>query len=83
MIPAFAVGRTQEIVYRLNQLWNENEVPRIDVFVDSPLAVNVTDVFRLHPECYDRQYALAVLNDAIPWASSAYNTSGASMNRSG
>jgi metallo-beta-lactamase family protein len=63
LIPAFAVGRTQEIVYRLNQLWNENGVPRIDVFVDSPLAVNVTDVFRLHPECYDRQYALAVLNE--------------------
>lgn len=63
LIPAFAVGRTQEIVYRLNQLWNENGLPRVDVFVDSPLAVNVTGVFRLHPECYDREYARAVLDE--------------------
>ncbi len=57
LIPAFAVGRTQEIVYRLNQLWEADKLPRVDVFVDSPLAVNATEVFRLHPECYDSQYA--------------------------
>ncbi len=53
IIPAFSVGRTQEIVYRLNQLWEENELPRMKVFVDSPLAVNATDVFREHVECFD------------------------------
>jgi metallo-beta-lactamase family protein len=56
LIPAFAVGRTQEIVYRLNQLWEARELPPIDVFVDSPLAVNATEVFRVHPECYDEEY---------------------------
>ncbi len=64
LIPAFAVGRTQEIVYRLNQLWEADELPAVDVFVDSPLAVNATEVFRLHPECYDAQYAAELLADS-------------------
>ncbi|HSG82131.1 MAG TPA: MBL fold metallo-hydrolase [Gemmatimonadota bacterium] len=64
MIPAFAVGRTQEIVYRLNQMCGDGELPEIDVFVDSPLAINATDVFRLHPECWDREYREAALTDA-------------------
>lgn len=64
LIPAFAVGRTQEIVYRLNQLWEDNKLPRVDVFVDSPLAVNATEVFRLHPECYDSQYRKELLTDS-------------------
>ena len=53
LVPAFALGRTQEVVYRLNQLWESGELPRLPVFVDSPLAVKVTDVFRAHPECYN------------------------------
>lgn len=53
IIPAFSVGRTQNIVYTLDQLETEGKLPRIPVFVDSPLAVNATDVFRMHPECYD------------------------------
>jgi metallo-beta-lactamase family protein len=53
IIPAFSVGRTQEIVYSLNRLWNQGRLPRIPVYVDSPLSVNVTEVFRNHPECYD------------------------------
>jgi metallo-beta-lactamase family protein len=53
LIPAFAVGRTQELIYRLNQLRLEGRLPRIDVYVDSPLAINATDVLRLHPEVYD------------------------------
>ncbi|MCB0115282.1 MAG: MBL fold metallo-hydrolase [Caldilineaceae bacterium] len=53
IIPAFAVGRTQEIVYALNQLDAEGDIPSIPVFVDSPLAVNATDVFRMHPEAWD------------------------------
>jgi len=53
IIPAFAVGRTQEIVYALNQLDAEGDIPDIPVFVDSPLAVNATDVFRMHPEAWN------------------------------
>lgn len=55
IIPAFAVGRTQEIVYHLHTLTDERKIPRLPVFVDSPLAVNITEIFRLHPECYDRE----------------------------
>ncbi len=61
IIPAFAVGRTQELVYGLNQLWEEGKLPPIQAFVDSPLAVNVTEVFRLHPECYDAEAREALL----------------------
>ncbi|MEZ4737002.1 MAG: MBL fold metallo-hydrolase [Caldilineaceae bacterium] len=50
IIPAFAVGRTQELVYALNQLDVRGDIPELPVFVDSPLAVNATDVFRMHPE---------------------------------
>jgi metallo-beta-lactamase family protein len=53
IIPAFAVGRTQEIVFRLDELANEGRLPPIHVFVDSPLAVDVTEIFRAHSECYD------------------------------
>lgn len=53
IIPAFAVGRTQDIVYRLNELMNENRLPSLPIFIDSPLAINVTEVFRTHSECYD------------------------------
>ena len=62
IIPSFAVGRTQEIVYALHQLLEHNEIPEIDVFVDSPLAVNATEIFRLHPEVYDRE-TIDFLND--------------------
>jgi len=53
IIPAFSVGRTQEIVYVLHQLSVEGKIDNLPVFVDSPLSVNVTDAFRKHPECYD------------------------------
>ncbi len=53
IIPAFSVGRTQEIVYALNRIFESNKAEKIPVYVDSPLAVNVTEVFRQHPECFD------------------------------
>jgi len=53
IIPAFAFGRTQELLYVLHELYNDKEVPRIPVFVDSPLATNITRVFGEHPEVYD------------------------------
>jgi metallo-beta-lactamase family protein len=62
IIPAFAVGRTQEIVSVIKQLFENGSVPRMPVYVDSPLAVNVTDVFRAHEECFDQE-ALAILRD--------------------
>ena len=52
-IPAFAVGRTQEIVYELHGLALAKKIPDIPIYVDSPLAVNATDIFRLHPEVFD------------------------------
>ncbi len=55
IIPAFAVGRTQDIVYDLHQLINEGRIPHTPIYVDSPLAVNATEIFRLHPECYDQE----------------------------
>jgi metallo-beta-lactamase family protein len=55
IIPAFAVGRTQEIVYALHQMFVSHQLPSVPVYVDSPLAVNASDIFRLHPECFDEQ----------------------------
>jgi metallo-beta-lactamase family protein len=55
IVPAFAVGRTQELVYALHRLTEARKLPDLPIFVDSPLAVNVTEVFRLHPECYDEE----------------------------
>lgn len=67
IIPAFSVGRTQEIVYALDQLWKEERLPVIPIFVDSPLAVNATDVYRAHPECFDAQMHEFMLSDANPF----------------
>ena len=53
--PAFAVGRTQLLVYVLHKLFNQNRIPEISIYVDSPLAVNATQVFKDHPECFDRE----------------------------
>ena len=55
IVPSFAVGRTQQLVMALHQLMDAHAIPSIPIFVDSPLAVNVTEVFRKHPECYDEE----------------------------
>lgn len=55
IIPSFSVGRTQEIVYALKRLREANRIPELPIFVDSPLSVNATEVFRLHPEYYDEE----------------------------
>lgn len=55
IIPAFAVGRTQALVYYLHQMIDRHEIPKLPVFVDSPLAINVTEIFRKHPECFDAE----------------------------
>ena len=53
VIPAFAVERTQELIYHLHLLTDRKEIPEIPIFVDSPMATNATAIFRVHPECYD------------------------------
>jgi metallo-beta-lactamase family protein len=55
IIPSFAFGRTQELLYYIHELYNEGSVPRIPVWVDSPLATNITKVFGEHPEVYDAE----------------------------
>ncbi|HRP06964.1 MAG TPA: MBL fold metallo-hydrolase [Gemmatimonadales bacterium] len=54
MIPSFALGRTQEIVYELHQLLDAGRIPEIPIYIDSPLALEATDVFKMHPEVFDR-----------------------------
>ena len=55
IVPSFAVGRAQALVYDLHQLCEANRLPSIPIYVDSPLAMNVTEVFRSHPEVYDSE----------------------------
>ena len=65
LIPAFALGRTQEIVYALHALHRRNAIPTIPIYVDSPLAVDATTVFRMHPELFDRKERLAGETSAL------------------
>ncbi len=64
IIPAFAVGRTQQLVYSLHKLFNKRDIPQMPIYVDSPLATNVTEVFRMHPEVYDAEIRQFLQNDA-------------------
>ena len=54
LVPAFAVGRTQELVYDLHALARAGKIPEIPIFIDSPLAIEATSVFRMHPDTFDR-----------------------------
>lgn len=65
IIPAFAVGRTQLLVYVLHKLFDQNRIPEIPIYVDSPLAVNATKVFKDHPECFDRETNRIFLESGI------------------
>ena len=67
IIPSFSVGRTQEIVYSLNNFFNEGRLPRIEIFVDSPLAVNATTIFRMHPECFNKEVLQKMEIDPDPF----------------
>jgi metallo-beta-lactamase family protein len=55
IIPAFSVGRTQTLVYFLNDMMSERRIKKAPVFVDSPLAVSASDIYRRHPECFDQE----------------------------
>jgi len=65
--PAFAVGRTQQLVLLLHQLANEKRIPNIPIFVDSPLALDVTAVHRDHPECFDEETRDYLLHHEDPF----------------
>ncbi|MCX6260197.1 MAG: MBL fold metallo-hydrolase [Bacteroidia bacterium] len=67
IIPSFSVGRTQEIVYSLNNFFNQGKLPRVEIFVDSPLAVNATTIFRMHPECFNKEILRIMENDKDPF----------------
>lgn len=55
IIPAFAIGRTQELIYHLNRMVTNGDIPAIPVYVDSPLAVNATDIFRKYADTFDEE----------------------------
>lgn len=67
IIPAFSVGRTQEIVYLLDRLESSGQLPKLPVYVDSPLAVNATQIFGAHPECFDDDLNEYLLVDENPF----------------
>ncbi len=67
IIPAFSVGRTQSIVLLLHELMEEGKLPEIPIWVDSPLSANVTDIFRRHPECFDKETYQYILEDKDPF----------------
>lgn len=67
IIPSFSVGRTQEVILSLNNFYNKGLLPKIKVFVDSPLSVNATGIFRLHPECFNRKIAELMETDPDPF----------------
>jgi len=67
IIPAFSVGRTQELVFALHNIFERDNSIRIPVYVDSPLSTNATEVFRLHPECFDNETAKYLLEHEDPF----------------
>jgi metallo-beta-lactamase family protein len=61
IIPAFAVERTQELIYFLHLLNDQNKIPKVPIYIDSPMATNATSIFRVHQECYDEETREAFL----------------------
>ena len=67
IVPAFSVGKTQELLYVLFTLNDSGRLPAIPIFVDSPLSVNTTEVFRTHPECFDKETLKYILANEDPF----------------
>lgn len=67
IVPAFSVGRTQALVYSLHSLFIDGRIPEVPIYVDSPLSVNATEVFRNHPECYDGETREMLLSEGDPF----------------
>jgi metallo-beta-lactamase family protein len=69
LIPSFAIGRCQEIIYILNKLKKNKRLPDVPIFVDSPLAVSATDIYRLHTECFKEDIIDIIHTQQDPFAS--------------
>ncbi|MCU7491860.1 MAG: MBL fold metallo-hydrolase [Bacteroidota bacterium] len=67
IVPSFSVGRTQEMVYWLNNIFEKGMAERIPIYVDSPLSVNATDIFRLHSECFDFEISQYLIQNKDPF----------------
>lgn len=67
IIPAFSLGRTQEVVYALNNLKNSGQLPPVKVFIDSPLSINATNIMRMHPECFNDDMLEGLRKDSDPF----------------
>ena len=67
IVPSFALERAQEVVYALKQLNDQGRLPDVPVYVDSPLTVKLTDVFRLHPDCFDSETRKILLEGDSPF----------------
>lgn len=67
LVPSFALERAQEVIFYLKQLRRMGKIPRVPVYVDSPLTVKVTDIFKLHPECFDAETRALLRGDDSPF----------------
>ncbi|MCR3921224.1 MAG: MBL fold metallo-hydrolase [Firmicutes bacterium] len=67
VIPSFAVGRTQELLYYLSRLMRDNKIPNVPIYIDSPLAISATEIFSRHPEAYDTQMRQLLQNGQDPF----------------
>ncbi len=67
IVPSFALERAQDILYYLNELIQANEIPRLKIFLDSPMASRITEVFKKHPELYDAETTEMVKNHHSPF----------------
>jgi len=67
IIPSFSVGRSQEIIYDLHLLHNKGWLPKIKVYVDSPLSINATNILRMHPECFNSDMLESMEKDPDPF----------------
>lgn len=67
VVPSFSIERSQEVLYYLNQLLMEDRIPHITTFLDSPMAVKVTEVFKKHPELYDAEMTRLMTQNESPF----------------
>jgi len=76
IIPAFSVGRTQEIVHLIDKLETKGVLPNVPIYVDSPLSTNATDIFILHPDCFDKSKKINSVNACVVISSSGMANAG-------
>jgi len=67
IIPSFAIGRAQEIIYSLNNFFNERKLPKVNIYLDSPLAINATEIFKIHTNELNDDVAKVMLYDSDPF----------------